>query len=289
MLNFKKITLADLDGLSGFFAKQSSRACDYTAGVIFMWGDGLNYSYAIEDGIFFLRAFFRGRESFYPPIGENKDLAYGKIDAYCQENGVSPVFFSTSEEYTEYLKNRYPGMAVKELHGDYLYDAEDLKNLPGKKYHSKKNHINRFKRDNPDFTYRRLELADLPKIYAFLDSFYTTRHKLQPLFNVEKAGVEKVLENYSALPFVGGILEANGQAVAFSVGEIIGDTLFIHIEKAFVEVSGAYAVINQEFAKMYAVDKVKYINREDDAGDEGLAKAKLSYHPIAVLQKCAFQ
>ena len=40
-----------------------------------------------------------------------------------------------------------------------------------------------------------------------------------------------------------------------------------------------------QFAQMYAVDGVDFINREDDTGDPGLRTSKLSYHPVALLEK----
>ncbi|HPU63195.1 MAG TPA: phosphatidylglycerol lysyltransferase domain-containing protein, partial [Mobilitalea sp.] len=77
----------------------------------------------------------------------------------------------------------------------------------------------------------------------------------------------------------------DGKIVAMSVGEIINDTLYCHIEKADRNYHGSYQMIVREFAKNTITDQVKYINREDDAGDEGLRKSKLSYHPYKLLNK----
>lgn len=65
----------------------------------------------------------------------------------------------------------------------------------------------------------------------------------------------------------------------FTVGEeLCKDTFVVHIEKAFADVQGAYPMINQQFVEHECMDYT-YVNREDDAGEEGLRKAKLSYRP----------
>ena len=81
------------------------------------------------------------------------------------------------------------------------------------------------------------------------------------------------------------MIRADGEVVAFAVGEQINeDTLVVHIEKAFSEVPGAYAIINQQFL-VHEADELKYVNREDDVGEPGLRKAKLSYHPEFLVEK----
>ena len=57
-----------------------------------------------------------------------------------------------------------------------------------------------------------------------------------------------------------------------------------NIEKAFADVQGAYPMINQQFVEHECMDYT-YVNREDDAGEEGLRKAKLSYRPAFLEEK----
>ena len=65
------------------------------------------------------------------------------------------------------------------------------------------------------------------------------------------------------------------------------DTFDIHFEKAREDVEGAYNAINSEFARYLRqkYPEVKFLDREDDMGLEGLRKAKLSYNPDHMVEK----
>jgi hypothetical protein len=104
-------------------------------------------------------------------------------------------------------------------------------------------------------------------------------------FREERDAVFEVLRNYEAYGFFGGVLRDAGEILAFSLGETVGDTLFVHIEKANPQRRGAYQAMVNEFAKRFAGPGVKYINREEDCGDEGLRRSKLSYHPCRLVEK----
>jgi hypothetical protein len=91
---------------------------------------------------------------------------------------------------------------------------------------------------------------------------------------------------YKELGLTGGILRVDGKIVGLSVGEpaLNPDTFVVHIEKAFSEIRGAYPMINQQFVQN-AMEGYQYVNREEDLGEEGLRKAKMSYRPAMMLEK----
>ena len=93
------------------------------------------------------------------------------------------------------------------------------------------------------------------------------------------------LRLFHELELKGGVLRAGGDIVAFTLGEpVCEDTFVVHIEKAYADIRGAYPMINQQFLE-HEVSGYTYVNREDDTGEEGLRKAKLSYHPIFMAEK----
>ena len=61
----------------------------------------------------------------------------------------------------------------------------------------------------------------------------------------------------------------------------------VNFEKAMAQVNGAYPLVNREFARRIraACPEIRFLNREDDMGLEGLRKAKESYQPTLLLEK----
>ncbi|MCL2539301.1 MAG: phosphatidylglycerol lysyltransferase domain-containing protein, partial [Oscillospiraceae bacterium] len=100
-----------------------------------------------------------------------------------------------------------------------------------------------------------------------------------------QCAVTMAFEHFEELDFDGGFIESGGRVLAYSIGEPINAGVYcVHIEKAFHEIQGSYAIINREFAREFCAG-YEYINREDDVGEEGLRKAKLSYYPEFLTQK----
>ena len=101
----------------------------------------------------------------------------------------------------------------------------------------------------------------------------------------EERSVREFLKHYWEYAPLGGVLRAQDKIVGLSAGEIVGDTLIIHVEKADTSFSGAYQMLVNEYAKHFVTEDVKYINREEDTGDEGIRQSKESYHPLMLLEK----
>ena len=101
----------------------------------------------------------------------------------------------------------------------------------------------------------------------------------------ESCAVRNCFNNFHSLGLRGGLLRVEGRVVAYTMGRpLSSDTFIVHIEKAFAEVAGAYPMINQQFVT-HCCEGFRYINREDDVGDEGLRRAKTSYKPDILLEK----
>lgn len=292
MLEFQPVTLETVAQISPYFARQPYRTCDFTVGGLFMWAPYFNYEYAIYRDTLFIK----GSEeehmqvtSFALPVGALPLVeSLALLGCYCLDRPMPLVLSAVPEDAALELQRHFSGKteALPDW-GDYLYEAQALAGLAGRKYNKKRNHVNKFRNTYPDFEYVRIDERNRQEAVDFFREFRQTVEKSTPLFEYEESMVQVVLDAYDRLGFEGALLKTGGKAVALTIGEIVRDTLFVHIEKGLRAYDGVYETINQAFVQDISerYSQVAYVNREEDVGDEGLRQAKLSYNPVAVLNK----
>ena len=289
-MEFKKVTLGEIDVLRTRLQFAESNICDFSVGGIVMWRDFFCTEYAIvNDTLLFkylVTAAGQKRYMFSYPVGPDAAGALSAVAEYCDVEEIPLSFCTITDEELEVLSRRYPRLdAVPERDWfDYLYLSDDLMNLAGRRYAGQRNHINKFVRSYPDWSFDDITQAGIPEIIAFLNEYYETETLGDAIVAEEKSKTFELFENYAAYGLMGAVLRAGKKIAAVSVGEVVGETLFVHIEKAKKSYSGVYAMITNQFAKRFG-GGVKYINREEDVGDEGLRTAKLAYHPYKLLSK----
>jgi len=173
---------------------------------------------------------------------------------------------------------------------DYIYRRTDLATLHGRHLDAKRNHINRFRAEHPDFEYRPLipeyfdECRRLTEIWQEgKNENQNQNEKGNETIDAEHRVMETIFSNWDALGMTGGSIFVDGRMVAFTYGAAVTtDTFDICVEKADRHVEGAFAIINQQFAE-HLPEQYIYLNREEDMGIPGLRQAKLSYHPEILL------
>ena len=191
-----------------------------------------------------------------------------------------------TKKQTEDIEALFPGVfsfAHKRDNDNYIYSVEKLATLSGKKLHSKKNFVNRFKKEN-SYSYEKITGENIPECLKVLKDWCIKKECSGGSMDAESCACSLALNNMEALSLKGGALRVDGKLVAFSLGErVTDDTAIIHFEKADYKYKGAFQTINMEFVKNEWMD-LSYVNREEDTGDEGLRKAKLSYYPEYLLE-----
>lgn len=290
MLRFNPLTLQDLPHLKDWFGKNADRLCDGTVGGEFLWRDYYTIRWDIHGKSLCLMARYPedgGFNAYSYPIGGDEEEALDAMAEYAQRKEIPLIFCPASEEDTRRITARWPQAVIEPQRRwyDYLYAAQDLRELAGRKYGGQRNHINRFKKENPDWRFEKITAENLPAVRAFFEKLTEDGGKQFASAAEETQKIFEVMDHWELYGFVGGAIFVNNEVVAFSMAETVEDTLYVHIEKASRAVHGAYPMIVQQTALAFSDDTVCWINREDDAGDEGLRTVKLSYHPAAILPK----
>ena len=284
MLEFRKIDKKDLAAMRPYLGT-SSRICTKAIGVMYMWSGYFGTEIAFYDGGLLVKDTLFGGDLFMTPRGKNAVEGLRLLEEYERQKGGDLVFNSVDDEDVALLSSRYPAIELKSYrdYSDYLYLASDLAEYKGKKYHGQKNHKNRFLKEYPGYEFLPFGKQDLPEVYAFLE-----RHKaLAPRSKeelIEYDSCVRLLDAMDELDLLTAMIRVDGKIIAISVGEVLNDTLIIHIEKAFPSYSGVYPTICSLFAERYGKG-LTYVNREDDAGDEGLRTSKMQYKPVMLLEK----
>jgi hypothetical protein len=290
MLNFEPINSDNILKAAEYFKYKISRTSDYTAGAIYMWRDFYDTSFTIYDDMILYKVKFYNRTAFtYPVGGGSFDKAMAALREYCIENNIPLWFCTVPEEVLPILINQFggsiPGDPSRDW-ADYLYNAEDLAEMAGRRYSGQRNHINKFKKLYPDYKYQRITPDSLPRIMDFLLDYEKNHGKESSLAQEELRRTMEIMPFLDKFSLPGGFIEVDGVIASMAIGEVIKDILYCHIEKANREYEGSYQMIVKEFSHDMMVSfGIKYINREEDVGDEGLRTSKLSYHPVQILDK----
>ena len=288
METFQTITTQDIALLNRYFVMRGTRLCNDSAGAAVLWQPYFQDAYLILDDTLLLREEFPGIGTVYaPPVGANVEHAYAFLEQTCRESGQPLRFFPVTEPELAALRARYTHVETTLLRDwcDYLYDAQDMVQFRGRRYNGQRNHIHRFQRLYPDWRFEDVTADNLPELRAFFETFAARYRKENETAQVEEHCVRDFLAHYFDYAPLGGLLRAGGKIVGFSAGEIVGDTLIIHVEKADIAYDGVYQALVNEFAKRFVTESVQYINREEDVGDPGVRKSKESYHPLRLLEK----
>ena len=285
---FHPITTADIPRLNEAFQQKASRLCNDSAGAAVLWQAYFEDAAAEICGSLVLREKLPGLGHVYTlPMGGDCLCAAREMAALAAAAGEPLRLFPIRREELDTLRECFPDLEAELLRDwcDYLYDAQSMVTFAGKKMHGQKNHVNRFRRLYPDWSFEEITADNLPEVRAYFDDHAVRFHKEEETAVFEEHCVKEFLEHYWEYRPLGGLLRANGRIVGFSAGEIVADTLIIHVEKADTEFSGAYQMLVNEYAKHFVTEDVKFINREEDTGDAGIRQSKESYHPLELLEK----
>lgn len=288
-LNFHPISMDDRKWINEKLKEDAPGACEYTFANNYIWAKVYNVQVGSAYGCGVIRYREQEHVQYSFPFGNgDKRSMITHLKKICAVHGCRLYLYPITEEGRAQLIEWFPGefeISADRDDYDYVYAVEKLSSLRGKKLHGKRNHIARFM-DDGDWQYEPMTEKHIPECRKMAKEWIALRtEKWNDEMEREINVLEVALSNFRELGLCGGVLYKGGELVAFTMGEPMDeDTFVVHFEKAFPDLQGAYPMINQQFV-LHEMQNFRYVNREDDAGDPGLRKAKLSYYPDMLLRK----
>lgn len=264
-------------------------SADYAAANLYMWDEKYRKQIAFSGG----RAAVRiqnenGGYHYLFPVGVgDPSLLLAALERDALARGEALCFLGVTREELPYLVAQWgEKLQISDTRefADYLYDAEKLSTLSGKKLHSKRNHINAFCAAHEWYV-----TPLVPERFEDCGEILRRWQEDKEGFDEEQRAIERGFAAWKALSLEGLVLYADGEPAAFSIGSRITSTcLGVHFEKATPEFEGAYPLINREFVRAMRekYPEITTVNREEDMGLENLRAAKLSWRPVTLLEKC---
>lgn len=288
-IQYQKVTLEEREQIQKYMKYNDCRSCEQTFANVFLWSREYPVEYAIVEDCLVYRS-MRSSKAYSFPVGPgDRRAALSALLAECEKEKRLFQMTCVTPEQFELLETWFPGrfsIVYDRDIADYVYETEKLQTLSGKKLHGKRNHVNRFLKEYPNWSYEPITDENCEECFQMAQQWRRENHcDDDPEKNAEMCVSFNALRLLKELDLRGGLLRVDGQVIAFSIGEpVCADTFVVHIEKALAEFNGAYAMINQQFA-LHGADGFTYMNREDDSGEEGLRQAKLTYRPAFLVEK----
>ena len=285
MIEFRRLKLSQKEDYEKILFACPERSCEYTFANMYLWGRQETVFFPDCVGFF---SHFDGKSIYPYPIGPgDRRAVLERILADARERGIPCRITSMTKAETEELEGWFPGQFLIRTDRDgfdYVYAIDDLADLKGRKFQKKRNHLNRFRSDHPEAVCVPLGPDNLGQARQMVADWFRQRLAEDPHgeYLLEEIAIDRAFRHFRPLGMEGVMLMEGGQVLAVTLASRLSrSTMDVHFEKGREDVEGAYAAVNWAFAR-YLREKypeLRYLNREDDLGLEGLRKAKLSYQP----------
>lgn len=290
MIDYRPIAVSHQQPYEQLLAQAPKRGCEYSFANLYVWGR--QRMAFLEGGVTVFSQFDR-RSVYLFPVGGDLKAILDKIIHDAHARDIPCRITGLTKADCQRVERLYPGKFRfhNDRNGyDYLYEVNQLRDLSGRKFQQKRNHVNRFFRQYPQAAIVPITEENTPQVWEMVEAWFAQRLTQDPTRDVhmEHSAIQKALQHRQALGLIGLALVVEGKVVAMTLGShLSADTVDVHFEKALEEFDGAYAVINQAFAQHISREfpQVAYLDREEDMGIEGLRKAKLSYEPVELREK----
>jgi len=291
-MKFKKISIEDQELMTSYFERRNILSCEYSFITLMIWSIRYHIEYAVTDDFMLIMEEYNGHIYGLMPVCEeiHFEKALKALHAHFDSLGLPLKIYVADEIFATFVQQACTDcfeVTTNRDEYDYLYEAKALRTLLGKKLRKKRNHINAFLRDYEGrWVYRELHKADDKIILDYFNVWYENKDIDDIMLDQELQGIKILLKHVDELDYHAAGIFIDDELKAFTMGSLANNKQLglIHIEKADTEIRGLYPMINQQFL-INTFPHIELVNREDDVGDEGLRKSKLSYYPMDLAKK----
>jgi len=283
--SFEPISFDHQDRYLNRLASCPVKTSDYSFMNLWGWAQEYGLLWAWEERLVWIKQ-TKPQTVYWPPVGNWKDIDWKESFLNFRQENLQ--FERIPELLLQIWSKHLEDQVLFENdrgQWDYLYDAQDLIELKGNRFHKKKNLLNQFLKKY-DYEYISFGKEMIEHVLAMQSDWCQWRDcDLNDALAAENRVIEKVLNAWNKFKEIsGGAIIMDNKIVAYTLAEsLTQDTLLIHFEKGNPSYQGSYQAINQMFvsrAYQEADENFRLVNRMQDLGDEGLRRAKLSYQPV---------
>ena len=294
ILSFKSLTLEDKEIIEKYIDKSKLDSYEYLFSSLYMWRKLNNIKYAVLDDVLIIEKNEEGKGTFYAQFfGYKKDNLTNIIDELIKRNleftDRDYLFGDVGDEFVDDLK-KYTDFSIDIVEdiddSEYIYNTQDLIELKGKKYHSKKNHVNSFLKtysyDIKTINNENVKSDCMDLLHKWHEEVAVTVDK-EMLMEID--AIKDLFRELHFFDLNSIAIYVDGDLAGFAVGEKVNDRMaLIHVERGEIAYKGIYAFLNKQFL-VESFQDTEFVNRQEDTGNEGLRKAKKSYHPEKMIKK----
>jgi len=294
IISFKCLSLEDKELIEKYVDKNKLESYEYLFSSLYMWRKLNNVKYAIINDTLVIEKNEEGKGTFYAqPLMYGNENLVSIVDTLIERNNDFTdrdyLFGDVDENFVENLK-KYTDLKFEAIEdvddSEYVYSTNDLIELKGKKYHGKKNHVNSFEKSY-EYVVKSIDNEEVIKdcltlLHKWHEEVAVTVDKEMLM---EIAAIKDLFSELHLFDLKSIAIYVEDELVGFAVGERVNEKLaVIHVERGEIAYKGVYAFLNKKFLTESFSD-TEFINRQEDTGNEGLRKAKQTYHPVKMVKK----
>lgn len=286
---FKPLSLHDRDVVHERLVRFQPVTSELTFTNLFIWHAVYQTQWSVYQNWLLFAGSFDGQPFVLPPVGPGprKGAALAMMEWQRNDQGIAePRIERADSALAKELEHETSVRIVPARDQyDYVYRTRDMIDLSGNRYHGKRNHINAMQKKHT-FRYDTMKDIYVRQCMELVEKWCGIKRCEEDMNLLgEWDAVGEMLANYDQLRVRGGVMLIEDRVAAFAFGELLNPTTaVVHIEKADPDIRELYTVINQQFSE-HCLHDVEFINREQDLGQPGLRKAKMSYHPDHLVEK----